>query len=145
MLDALAHQELPFEHLVNQIGVARDPSRSPLFQATFAMQNFERRSHPADADTGGPAARWMSLELPSTRFDLELRTAEISRGRLWCEFTYATALFDEATIERLVGHFANLLRSIAADPSARLSSLDVVGEAERSGCSAGVPRLRRTR
>jgi len=47
-LRALEHQDLPFEDLVNQLGVARDPSRSPLFQATFAMQNFERRTHAAE-------------------------------------------------------------------------------------------------
>src|SRR5262249_14287829 len=78
VLDGLEHQEMPFEQVVAELGVERDVARSPLFQATFALHNFEmnnvggsRNSSPAIR--AGLTGSWEALDLPVTRFDLELQ------------------------------------------------------------------------
>ncbi|MEZ0111006.1 amino acid adenylation domain-containing protein [Catenulispora sp. EB89] len=129
VLDALAHQEVPFEQIVNELGVARDVSRPPLFQAVFALQNFQIRDHaPQRSDL--PALSWMPLELPASRWDLELHAAESANG-LWCEFIYNTALFDASTVERLSTHLITLLADAVERPGARISELGLLPTAER--------------
>ncbi|MBO3750156.1 amino acid adenylation domain-containing protein [Streptosporangiaceae bacterium NEAU-GS5] len=130
VLDALDHQELPFEHIVNELGVARDVSRSPLFQVTFAMHNFAMRTR--TAGDGGLTAGWEPLDLPATRFDLELHVVAGKGGGLRCAFTYSTALFEAATIIRLAERFGVLLASIAAAPETPLSRLALLPAAERT-------------
>ncbi|WP_323747404.1 non-ribosomal peptide synthetase/MFS transporter [Catenulispora rubra] len=129
VLDALAHQDVPFEQIVNELGVARDVSRPPLFQAVFALQNFQIRDHaPQRSDL--PALSWMPLELPASRWDLELHAAESANG-LWCEFIYNTALFDAATVERFSTHLITLLADAVERPGARISELGLLPAAER--------------
>jgi amino acid adenylation domain-containing protein len=120
VLDALAYQELPFEHLVNDLGVERDPSRSPLFQATFAVLNYEMGL--TDNDAPGLSVAWEPLELPATRFDLDLQAVEIE-GALRCRFIYSSALFDEPTVAGMAADLESLLRAAVARPEARLSEL----------------------
>ncbi|MEY9856972.1 amino acid adenylation domain-containing protein [Catenulispora sp. GAS73] len=129
VLDALAHQDVPFEQIVNELGVARDVSRPPLFQAVFALQNFQIRDHaPERSDL--PTLSWMPLELPASRWDLELHAAESANG-LWCEFIYNTALFDAATVERLSTHLIALLADAVERPGTRISELGLLPAAER--------------
>lgn len=107
-LTVMDHQDMPFEKLVQDLDIARDPARSPLFQSTLALQNFHR-----SAVAGG--AGWSPVELSSTRFDLEWRVAQTGSG-LWCEVTYNRDLFDEATISALMDMVEYALAAVAGDP-----------------------------
>jgi amino acid adenylation domain-containing protein len=126
-LDAYAHQEVPFEQLVSELHVRRDVSRSALFQAVFALQNYGGGRPLAAREL---SVGWYPLETAVTRFDLELfcwETGDALEGI----FTYRTDLFERGTIARMAGHLETLLRSAAARPDARLSELDLLGPAER--------------
>lgn len=127
VLEMLDHQELPFEQLVQDLDVPRDPGRSPIFQATLALQNFRRDAgDPAhaggDADEVGGA--WRPLELSSTRFDLEWRAAQTGQG-LWCEITYNRELFDSSTIRSLFDMVEEALHAVAVDPAVRTSAIQL--------------------
>ncbi|MFT4174750.1 MAG: amino acid adenylation domain-containing protein, partial [Rhodocyclaceae bacterium] len=125
--DAYAHQDLPFEQLVEAINPPRDLAHSPLFQVSLVLQNTPVevlelpgvRLSPADIQQHGVA-----------RFDLTLYVAETERG-IRLNVGYNTALFRADTIARLAGQLDTLLGQIAADPQRRLSQLDMVSDAER--------------
>ncbi|GAA2598855.1 amino acid adenylation domain-containing protein [Actinomadura fulvescens] len=125
-LDAYAHQELPFERLVGELDVARDVSRSPLFQALFAMQNFAAGPR---AFGGLDAEPWL-MDVAATRFDLELYAAEVD-GRIEGRFVYNSDLFEPDTIERLARHLEALLRAAVTGPDRRLSELPLLTPGER--------------
>jgi amino acid adenylation domain-containing protein len=128
VLDALAHQELPFEQLVSELGMERDVSRSPLFQVTFVMQNYQSR----DGDgLDGLRVSWSLPDLPATRYDLELHVLQWEGG-LRCKLCYSTALFDRSTVERMATHLETLLRGVVAQPDRPLPELGLMGPAERS-------------
>ncbi|HEY0604990.1 MAG TPA: non-ribosomal peptide synthase/polyketide synthase, partial [Herpetosiphonaceae bacterium] len=125
-LDAYAHQDLPFELLVEQLQPERDLSRTPLFQVMFVLQNAPRlRVERGDL-------RWEPLTVESrmAKFDLTLMLTETSAG-LQGAIEYRTDLFDAATIERMVGHFHMLLASIVADPTRPIDLLPLLTDAER--------------
>ncbi|WP_433330226.1 amino acid adenylation domain-containing protein [Spirillospora sp. CA-294931] len=125
-LDAYRHQELPFERLVGELDVARDVSRSPLFQALFAMQNFAA----GPRAFGGLAAEPWLMDVAATRFDLELYAAEVD-GRVEGRFVYNSDLFEADTIERLARHLEALLRAAVTGPDRRLSELPLLTSRER--------------
>ncbi len=109
-LRAYAHQDLPFEKLVEELNPERDVSHSPVFQVMFGMQNV-----PRDA----PALNGLSITrvpLPSVtaKFDLTLFISETATG-LNCWLEYNTDLFEEATVSRMLRHFEHLLEMIVAD------------------------------
>lgn len=125
-LEAYAHQDLPFERLVEEINPERDPTRNPLFQVLFVLQNNE-----------DPVLRFPGLEvepLPvrtdTAKFDLLLEMTE-EAGTLKGSFEYSTDLFDGSTIGRMVAHFRTLLEGIAADPDQKLSELPLMTPQER--------------
>ncbi|WP_433414231.1 amino acid adenylation domain-containing protein [Microtetraspora malaysiensis] len=130
VLDAFDHAEVPFEQLVNALGVPRDVSRPPVFQAMFALQNYQmgRISEAGESDLG---FEWLPMDLRSTRFDIELHVIEIRDG-LIVKFVYNTALFDEATVARMATRFVTLLRSVTADPALRVSELPMLDAAEQT-------------
>ncbi|HEY0079202.1 MAG TPA: amino acid adenylation domain-containing protein [Pyrinomonadaceae bacterium] len=124
-LDAYAHQDLPFEKLVEELQPERSLSRNPLFQVMFALQN---------APVGALKLPGLTLNLEEfdsgfTRFDLELHMREQGdelRGTL----IYSTDLFEETTMHRFVGHFRTLLEGIVNHPEERVSMLPLLGEME---------------
>jgi amino acid adenylation domain-containing protein len=125
-LGAYAHQDLPFERLVEEVP-ERDLSRSPLFQVLF-----NQGSAPKETALGDLAVRRMPVDTGVSKFDMAVTlTADERTGGLngWLE--YNTDLFDAATIDRFVGHYLTLLEGIAANPDARLSALPLLTEAER--------------
>ena len=150
VLDGLRYQEMPFEQVVAELGVERDVARSPLFQATFALHNFEMNNvggsrNSSSAIRAGLTGSWEALDLPVTRFDLELQ-AVATGSDLACMFTYNTALFEPATIGRLAERFEVLLRAAVAKPSVPVSRLALLSPAERAvltgtatGAAVGVP------
>ncbi|MBW4718788.1 non-ribosomal peptide synthetase [Saccharothrix obliqua] len=119
VLDALTHQETPFERLVDELSPDRDLSRSPLFQAMFVLQNTER------ADFSAAGLRGEPLHSPwrSAKFDLTLEITEQPDGALHGVLEYPVALFDRSTVERMAGHFATLLRGVVDDPATRVADL----------------------
>ena len=125
-LGAHAHQDVPFEKLVEELAPARDRSRSPLFQVMFILQNA-----PGAAGALG-AAHLTRIPVSTTMamFDLTLSAEETTEG-LACEMDYATDLFDAATIARMAGHFQVLIEGFVADPERRVSELPLLTERER--------------
>ncbi len=126
-LDAYAHQDLPFEKLVEQAAPRRDPSRNPLFQVLFTLVN---RSFVEWNFAGIETSRSGFTDSPTSELDLSFRLSEMADG-LRCEVNYATALFDAATIERMVDHYRTLLGSIVAEPGQTIDRLPLQGAAER--------------
>ena len=125
-LAAYEHQDVPFEHLVDALSVERDMSRSPLFQVMFALQNAPMGSI-ASSDI---EMRGLPVEGVISKFDLSLELTEIEDGIIG-KFEYNTDLFDGLTIERLSVHFEQLLRGLVADPSSRISEVEMLTQAER--------------
>ena len=123
-LGAYAHQDVPFERLVEELQPERSLSHTPLFQVFFSLQNAPRKA----AESSG--LRFLGVERKTAQFDLMLSVAE-SEGQLYGSFEYSTDLFDEPTIQRMVGHFQTLLNSIVGNPEERISELEMLGEAER--------------
>jgi amino acid adenylation domain-containing protein len=125
-LGAYAHQDLPFEQLVQAIQPARDVSRTPLFQVLFVLQNAPM---PALSLSGLTVEL---LEPPSgvAKFDLTLEVTERDEG-LAITVEYSTDLFEAATVTRLLEHYRTVLEGIVANPERRLSELPLLSEAER--------------
>ncbi|WEH38214.1 non-ribosomal peptide synthetase/MFS transporter [Streptomyces sp. AM 2-1-1] len=127
-LEAYAHQELPFAQLVTELGVERDVSRPPVFQAVLAIQNYATAQQ-RDAK-GALDAETYGLRAAGTRFDIELFLMEWPDG-LRGAFNYNTDLFDEADVARMAGHLDRLLRAVADHPDVPLSELDGLSDDER--------------
>ena len=135
VLGALAHQDYPFMLLVERLRPARDLSHTPLFQVSFAWEQ-PRRFHDSPGGTGAAPGRG-TLDLMTIHIgqggaplDLMMQVADTD-GQFTCELQYNTDLFDDATVERMAGHFATLLGGIVTDPGRRLSELPLRTETER--------------
>ncbi len=126
VLDAFDHADVPFERLVNALGVPRDVSRSPVFQAMFALQNYEM-GRMAAAGESEVDFRWLPMDLPATRFDFEFHAIEIESGLIG-KFVHNTALFAAETVAGMADRLVTLLRSIVADPTRAVSELDLLGD-----------------
>ncbi len=125
-LQSYAHQDLPFEQLVEALHVERDMSHSPLFQVAFILQNMDIEK----------------LELPDlslepfeakgqiAKYDLTLTTAE-TENAIDCYFEYNTDLFNATTIERMMQHFRNILKEVVANPKQQLNQLDFLTDEEK--------------
>jgi amino acid adenylation domain-containing protein/non-ribosomal peptide synthase protein (TIGR01720 family)/FkbM family methyltransferase len=126
-LAAYAHQDLPFEKLVDELQPTRDLSRDPLFQVMFALQNAPM---PAVGVPSGLTLEPVHVETGTAKFDLTLAmwewTTEL-RGFL----EYSTDLLDGATVARMAEHLTTLLEAIARSPDAHLSELPMVTRGER--------------
>ncbi len=125
-LDAYAHQDLPFEKLVEALHPVRDLSREPVFQVVFALQNMPQRS----GRMAGLALEPFETGKVAAKFDLELSMAEVDGG-LSASLVYATDLFDAGTIARLVDHFQRLLEQIGTQPDRRIGELALLSGPER--------------
>ncbi|HQY72070.1 MAG TPA: condensation domain-containing protein, partial [Pseudomonadales bacterium] len=125
-MDAYAHQDLPFERLVEELHPARDLSRNAVFQAMFALQNA-----PMEAlQLRGLKLEPVEMEVGSAQFDLSLYTWETPEG-LAARFSYAADLFDGSTIARLAAHWRLLLEAMVATPDRRIDELPLLTVAER--------------
>ena len=125
-LDAYAHQDLPFERLVEELSPERSLAHTPLFQAMLALENVSRREA---EEAAGSAMEELELEGGIAKFDLVF--AFVERGEeLQGGATYSADLFDEATVERWLGHFKTLLEGVIAAPELRLSDLPFLTAAE---------------
>ncbi len=127
-LGAYAHQELPFEKLVEELQPERNLSYTPLFQVWFNMINLADSQNEKQNEQSGLTIERFSLseEIPS-QFDLTLYVQEKDQA-IQLTFVYNVDLFDATTITRLIGHFQTLLENIVTDPDKRLSSLRLLTE-----------------
>jgi amino acid adenylation domain-containing protein len=125
-LGAYAHQEAPFERLVEELQPERDLSRNPLFQVTFQLFNsLDTKAQAAEASEYA-----LQVERGTAIFDLAFTVWENS-DELGGQVEYSTELFDAATIERLIEHYRRLLEGVVADTGQRLSELPLLGEQEQ--------------
>jgi len=125
-LRAYAHQDLPFEKLVEELQPERDLSRNPLFQVMFVLQNAPARA----LKLSGLTLRPLAVDSGTAKFDLTLFMFEGEDG-LRARWEYNSDLFDAATITRMLGHFQTLLEGIIANPEQRISELPLLSDAER--------------
>jgi amino acid adenylation domain-containing protein/non-ribosomal peptide synthase protein (TIGR01720 family) len=124
-LSAYAHQDLPFERLVEALQPVRDLSREPLVQVLFELQNTPI----ATAAVPGLTLHPLMLEQTTAKFDLNLSFTRTEAGLVGA-LIYATDLFTQPTIQRLLGHMQTLLEGIAADPDRRFADLPLLTDAE---------------
>ncbi|HEV2707197.1 MAG TPA: amino acid adenylation domain-containing protein, partial [Pyrinomonadaceae bacterium] len=125
-LGAYAHQDVPFEKLVEELQPERDLSGSPFFNVMFAFQNAPE----AVLQLPHLTLDSFAADTGTAMFDLNLLMQETPQG-LGGVLTYQTDLFESATVERLLSHFVNLLESIADAPDSRLSDLPMLSRAEQ--------------
>ncbi|RMS88891.1 Pyoverdine sidechain peptide synthetase III, L-Thr-L-Ser component, partial [Pseudomonas savastanoi] len=126
-VQAQAHQDLPFEQLVEALQPQRDLSRSPLFQVAY---NHQSEGHNEARELAGLRLEYQVSDKHTAQFDLTLDTCERPNG-LAASLTYATDLFDAATIERMAGHWCNLLNGMCRDANQRIADLPLLSVEER--------------
>ncbi|MET9896470.1 amino acid adenylation domain-containing protein, partial [Streptomyces sp. NPDC006465] len=127
VMAGFAHQELPFERLVDELQPTRDLSRTPLYQVAFDLQDDGATSVATDdvlMDAFQGAWR-------VAKTDLTLFVWRQADGSLIGAFEYATSLFDHDTVERLAHHFVQLLEAVAANADTSLSAVDITSVQER--------------
>ncbi|PHS16284.1 MAG: non-ribosomal peptide synthetase [Blastopirellula sp.] len=124
-LAAYAHQDIPFEYLVEALEPERNMSYSPLFQVMFVLQNIPVSNVEFPDFSISPIA----IDFDITKFDMTLNLQETEEG-LQGSVEYNTDLFDESTIERFIGHYEKLLRGIVGKPEKRVSEYGLLSDAE---------------
>ncbi|CAM4336662.1 non-ribosomal peptide synthetase [Corallococcus exiguus] len=125
-LDAYAHQDIPFERLVDALKPERHLSHSPIFQVMFVLQNAPM---PA-LEAPGLVIEAKPVDTGTTKYDLSLLLVDLPQGlRVIAE--YSTDLFERSTAERLLGHYLTLLEGIVAQPDVPISRLPLLPDAER--------------
>ncbi|HVR97456.1 MAG TPA: amino acid adenylation domain-containing protein, partial [Thermoanaerobaculia bacterium] len=125
VLGAFAHQELPFEKLVEELQPRRSLDVAPIFQVTFSLQNMPM----GRPELPGVELESLSAETGATRVDLGLDIRPIQPVE--ARWEYATDLFDPPTVQRMSGHFCALLAAAVANPGLRLAELPLLSAAER--------------
>ncbi|HEY7273634.1 MAG TPA: condensation domain-containing protein, partial [Actinoplanes sp.] len=128
-LAAYAHQDLPFEQLVDVLATDRDQSRSPLFQVLFNYFTDDGRRDEGRGDHG-TGDHGLSPGAVLAKVDLRLVLMD-DGGSMVGVLEYSTALFDAVRMDRLAGHLGVLLEAVAADASRSVSRLPVLNDAER--------------
>ncbi|MGW0518409.1 non-ribosomal peptide synthase/polyketide synthase [Crossiella sp. NPDC003009] len=126
VLDAFAHQDLPFERVVDELQPARDTSRTPLCQAMIVLQNTPDQQ----PRLGELAVTELPMPVVAASFDLLFQFVATPEG-LHLAVNYNTDLFDPATADRLAEHLGRLLTALGRDTEARLADLPLLGPAER--------------
>ncbi|HEX6908993.1 MAG TPA: amino acid adenylation domain-containing protein, partial [Longimicrobium sp.] len=126
-LGAFAHQEVPFERLVEELHPERSLSHSPLVQVSFTL----RTTDDGEGALGGLRARRVAADLDVTKFDLTLGLAPDGRG-LRGGMEYSTDLFERATILRMLERLERVLAQAVEHPDRRISRLELMSGAERA-------------
>jgi amino acid adenylation domain-containing protein len=129
VVGAQAHQDLPFDRVAAALRADADPRRNPLFETEFVYVAARRDT----VRLPGLTLQAAGAHAGATRFDLELHLIEgddLEAG-LWGELVYREALFHAATMERMAAHFTRLLEAAVAAPDAPVSTLCLLGMAER--------------
>ncbi len=125
-LSAYAHEEIPFEQLVQELRPERSLSQSPLFQVLFSLRNTPN----GEFRLGDLKVEFFGGAGETSKYDLSLYIEE-SGGSIRGRFEYNTDLFDASTIERMAGHYQTILESAVEDPEKRLSEIEILSLSER--------------
>src|SRR6185369_15176622 len=121
-----AHQEIPFEKVVESVRPERALSHAPLFQVAFTVQNMPLPS----LELSGLTLQLMDVDNRTAKFDLALAVEETDAG-LSVAAQYNAALFDEATVIRMLNHYAVLLQSCAVNEGGAIGDLPLLTAGER--------------
>jgi acyl carrier protein len=125
-LEAYAHQDVPFEKVVETLQPERDLSRSPLFQVMLVLHNTPQ----SELQLGSARLQMLEIESRSTKFDLTLFVSENAAG-LECVLYYDTDLFDAETIARLVQDFQSILKVAVSSPEKQITEISLTSEDEQ--------------
>jgi amino acid adenylation domain-containing protein/FkbH-like protein len=125
-LGAYAHQDIPFEKLVEELQPERSLSYQPIFQVLFALQNADQQA----LQLLGLSLERLPLHQGTSAFDMSWFATHVADG-LQVRVEYNTDLFDGSTIRRMLEHFQNLLEAIVEQPEKQLSELEVLDDQER--------------
>ena len=124
-VSAFAHQDVPFEKIVDALQPQRDTGHSPLFQVMFLLQNIPSPGRAIE----GLAFESLAIETRTSNFDLTL-VMEEQAGRLLGGFEYNTDLFNESTVQRMARHFSALVESIVTAPEQSIDRLNMMSADE---------------
>ena len=126
-LGAYAHQDLPFELLVEELHPERDLSRNPIFQLVFDLQTAPAHT----LELTGLTLRPHEFTSESTRFDLELHLTSTGEGILGA-LVYSTSLFTDSTIRQMAERYRTFLEAVVINPEQRASGVELLTSAERN-------------
>ncbi|MFD5429392.1 amino acid adenylation domain-containing protein, partial [Streptomyces sp. NPDC127084] len=132
-LGAYAHQDVPFERLVEELNPARSLARHPLFQVAMVLQS----NAGGELELAGLCAEALPADTGVAKFDLNVTLEEFfgpdgAPAGLDCAIDFATDLFDRETAESIAARFGRLLTEMTARPDQRISGADLLGDAERA-------------
>ena len=127
-LEGQAHQDLPFEQVVEALRPERSLNHNPLFQVLF--NHLQEDYRPLEEAFGLTVSR-QPFAADSAQFELTLDTREDANGQLRASFTYAKALFEPATIERMAAHYVRVLTALAEWPEQAVGEIELLSEAQR--------------
>ncbi|RXK31010.1 plipastatin synthetase [Bacillus velezensis] len=125
-LEAYEHQDYPFEELVERLGVQRDTSRNPLFDAMLVVQNMEHEELQLD----GLHIQNADVSRPVSKFDVTLQASE-GGGQIHFLFEYAASLFRKETMQRWASHFMTMLEHIVREPETSIQAISMLTAPER--------------
>ncbi|WP_201376289.1 non-ribosomal peptide synthetase [Ktedonobacter robiniae] len=125
-LGAYAHQDVPFEQLVEILHPVRDLRRPPLFQVMFGVQQEAQETPTLE----GVRVGGVSTEHTTTKFDLTMNVVQRVQG-LYCSVEYSTDLFEARTMEHLLACWQHLLQTLVTSPHARLSELSLLSASQQ--------------
>lgn len=126
-LQALEHQDFPFEELVEKLDIQRNLSRNPLFDTMFVYQNMSWSTSEAE----DLHIRMYPHETHRSRFDLTLELSEY-KDEIGLNVEYSTELFQRPTMERLIRHYLTILKQVTQSPELLLSDIDMLAETEKA-------------
>ena len=124
-LEAYAHQDVPFEKLVERLVPQRSLDTHPLFQVMFTFQNIPKQVF----EIPGLRIKEMPFETGIAKLDLSVEVWEDSEFH--CQFEYSTDLFERSTIRRMLGHFEKLLTAVVGNPDLRLGQIPIISTEEQ--------------
>jgi len=120
-LGTYAHQDLPFDKLIEELRVSRPRNRTPLFQIAFSLDNTTRR----EVELSSLTLNVLEIDNLTTRFDLVLALTDNQQGMLGA-LQYNTDLFEASTVDRMIGNFDLIMNIVSADPNITLSRINSV-------------------
>ncbi|SFI44325.1 non-ribosomal peptide synthetase [Nitrosomonas sp. Nm34] len=127
-INAQAHQDLPFEQLVEALHPQRDLRHNPLFQATL---NHLQKDYRSLQQYSGLAVTDYVLPEQAAQLELRLETVELPDGNVSASFIYASNLFDPALIERLTRHYLQILQHLSMQPTIAIGDIDLLDETDK--------------
>ena len=126
-LDAYENQDYQFDELVEKLNTGRDLSRNPVFDTTFALHN----THAREIELDDLRFENYRFENKISKFDITLSAVDLGE-EIGFYLEYCIRLFKRETIERIIGHFINILREVVENPEIKLSEIDMLLEDEKS-------------